>query len=113
MWVVEVASAFSAGEFFGIDTVDLRGEVLLALTGELDTAAAPILHEHLFDIASRAKVIFIDARDLSFIDSTGLSVLVKAQKWLKEMGGSLVVRNANAQVRRLFDVTGLSSRLLA
>lgn len=86
---------------------------MVALTGELDLAAAPVLHEHLLEITSQEKVVlFIDARGLRYIDSTGLSVLVMAQKRLNEPGGSLVVRNATVQVRLLFGVTGLSSRLL-
>jgi anti-anti-sigma factor len=46
--------------------------------------------------------------DLSFIDSSGISVLVLAHKQLAERGGQLVLRSPQRIVYRVLEVTGLT-----
>lgn len=79
----------------------------LALVGELDFASAAELDNRLKDlITAGATEITIDTTDLAFCDSTGLSVLVEANRRLPEQHG-LSVRNPRLQLRRLLAATGL------
>jgi anti-sigma B factor antagonist len=80
------------------------------LRGELDQASAPELREPLVEaIDSGATRVLIDLSDCGFIDSTGLSVLVRAQQQLLAEGNGrrLVICCPDEDVRRLLEITGL------
>lgn len=85
---------------------------IVAVSGELDLAAASSLEEELDRaLGSGSPVIVIDLKELDFIDSTGLSVLVRAHQRAQEGGLELGLVNPGAQVERLLSLTGLASRL--
>jgi anti-sigma B factor antagonist len=85
---------------------------VLAVSGELDLAAASSLEEELNQaLDSDSQVIVIDLQDLEFIDSTGLSVLVRAHQRAQEQDLQLGLVNPGAQVERLLSLTGLAQRL--
>jgi anti-sigma B factor antagonist len=85
---------------------------VLAASGELDLAAAASLEEELDRaLGSDSDRIVIDLRGLDFIDSTGLSVLVRAHQRAQESGRELGLVNPGAQVERLLTLTGLAERL--
>lgn len=93
--------------------VDVRNEgqtTVVAVTGELDLASSHILEEQLAT-AGGAELVIVDLRGLEFIDSTGLSVLVKAHHEAQEAGRRFGVVRGNAQVQRLLGLTGLAERL--
>ncbi len=85
--------------------------VRIALVGELDIATAPQFRERLADlIASKPnRTIAIDMASTSYVDSTGLSILITAHKRLEHAGGNLFIENPPAGVVRLFEVSGLLS----
>lgn len=82
---------------------------LLRVEGELDAATAPTLDEALRRAAveGASERLVLDFRNLTFVDSAGLSVLVAAHKRLQREGAELVVSSPSAAVRRLFDIAGL------
>lgn len=85
---------------------------MLAVSGELDLASAPVLEEHLAEaFRSAGGAVIVDLRELEFIDSTGLSVLVKAHQQAQETGCDFGIVNGGAQVRRLLSLTGVTERL--
>ncbi len=85
---------------------------VLAVSGELDLAAASSLEEELDRaLTSGSQLIVIDLKGLDFIDSTGLSVLVRAHQRAQEAGLNLGLVNPGAQVERLLSLTGLAQRL--
>lgn len=93
--------------------VDVRHEgqtTVVALTGELDLASSHMLEEQLA-AAGDTELVIVDLRELEFIDSTGLSVLVKAHQEAQEAGRRFGVVRGNAQVQRLLGLTGLAERL--
>jgi anti-sigma B factor antagonist len=81
---------------------------LISVSGELDMATAPRLTE-LFDWLSGQPhhQVTIDLHRVSFIDSTGLSVLIQARNTLSAASGRLVLSGPSRSVQRLLDVTGL------
>ena len=94
-------------------TADHDGNVVVInVQGEIDAATAPVLDQELreADDCSTAEVI-IDFGGVDFIDSSGLSVLVAAQKRLRNRDATLVVVNAQASTRRLFEIAGLDNVL--
>ncbi|GIF77645.1 STAS domain-containing protein [Asanoa siamensis] len=86
-----------------------RGDVVVvSVGGELDMATAPQLQDQITDLLDRglSRLVF-DLTEVSFCDSTGLSVFVRAKNGTDEAGG--VVRLAAPQrgVRRILEVSGL------
>ena len=86
-----------------------RGDlVVVAVGGELDMATAPQLQDEITDLLDRGHTrLVFDLTDVSFCDSTGLSVFVRAKNSSDEAGG--VVRLAAPQrgVLRILEVSGL------
>lgn len=79
------------------------------LRGELDMATAPELRDELGQLASEDPApVTIDLSDLTFIDSTGLSVLVGALKLLRQQGGDMVLRSPGPGTRKVLEITGLT-----
>ncbi len=72
-------------------------------TGELDQASAPQLRDCLTALAGE---VVLDLAALEFLDSSGLGVLIRANRELQETGGALRVRSPQPQVRRVLDITG-------
>jgi anti-sigma B factor antagonist len=96
--------------------VQVRNEgqkTVIAVSGELDLASSPALQEELDRVAaSDAKLLIIDLRDLDFMDSTGLSVLVRAHQRTEEQGRQLAMVKGPQQVQRLLSLTGVADRLM-
>ena len=86
--------------------------VVIGVSGELDLASAPALETELETAAaSGASVLVLDLRELQFMDSTGLSVIVKAHQRLAETERRLCLVRGPQQVQRLLDLTGVAERL--
>ena len=90
---------------------DERG-VVISVSGELDLATSPVLEAALTRAgAAPGDRVILDLRKVSFMDSTGLCVLVKAQLQATESSQDLVVIPGGDQVRRLLNLTGVAKRL--
>lgn len=85
---------------------------VVTLSGELDVASSQLLEQELTRLHGAALVV-VDLQGLSFIDSTGLGVLVKAHQLAQEQGSRFSLARAGGQVHRLLSLTGLDGELLA
>jgi anti-sigma B factor antagonist len=83
------------------------GSYSLLVRGEIDLANAGRLRE-LFDeaIEGGATRVVVDCRELEFLDSSGIGVLVAARKRLGPEG-ELVLDSPPAHVRKVLDITGV------
>lgn len=77
----------------------------VALTGRLDTVTAPELESELASALDDVENLVIDMKDLEYISSAGLRVLLTAQKTMNQKG-SMKLINVNETVMEIFDVTG-------
>jgi anti-sigma B factor antagonist len=94
---------------FGVVVIQSGDRVVLRLTGELDAATAPQVRAQLVSLAQRGPcMVTIDMASLSFIDSSGLSVLVSGLKRLRENGGDLMLESPNANAMKVLEITGLT-----
>ena len=76
---------------------------MLALSGELDAASAPELEQHLNEaLAEPHAHVTLDLSELEFVDSAGVSVLIKAKQDAESNGRTLVLGRATEQVQRVF-----------
>jgi anti-sigma B factor antagonist len=95
-----------------ISVTQLEDQVNLALAGELDGSTAPFLMNQFVDLnAVHSGDMVLDIAQLTFIDSTGLSVFVSQHKKLKAQGRRLVIFAPSSMARQLFDITGLGDVL--
>ncbi len=86
-----------------------RGTTALIVQGELDLATAPQLKWALTDVIDAGVgQIVLDLSPVTFIDSTALGVLVGARRSLAS-GSRLAIVCANADVLRIFELTGLDA----
>jgi anti-sigma B factor antagonist len=91
-----------------LNETDLRpGCREIRVQGELDLAVAPELEEAIERAADYDQVV-ISLERCEFIDSTGIAVIVRAHQARKNDGRRLAVCAPDGQVRRVFDLTGLS-----
>ncbi|MFC6341144.1 STAS domain-containing protein [Nocardioides hankookensis] len=90
-------------------TVDDRGDVsVVQMSGELDVYTAPVLREALSEqISGPATRVVVDLTGLSFMDSTGLGVLVGTRKAAVAARKSLAVVAVDGPIMRLIAITGL------
>lgn len=88
------------------------GVCVLVTRGELDLASSEILESALADaVASPARHVIVDLRALEFIDSIGLSVLIRADQRVRATGRRFGLVRGGSQVQRLLGLTGLASRV--
>jgi anti-sigma B factor antagonist len=99
---------------FRVDEERARGGiVVLALHGEADLHAAPLLRTRLDGaIDAGAPGIVVDLSDVPFLDSMALGVLVAGMKRLRATRRQLRLVAPRAEVRRLLELT-LLDRVLA
>lgn len=79
--------------------------VTLALGGRLDTNTSKDLEAALKECITGCTELVFDLADLEYTSSAGLRVLLNAQKTMKKQG-SMIIRNVNADVMEIFEVTG-------
>lgn len=97
---------------FGV-TIEQRDDAVhLKLSGELDISTAQLLEDDLHRVeAERPELIVLDLRDLAFMDSTGLRLLIMADARAKEEGRRLAIGRGNEMIQRVLHVTRLDERL--
>ncbi|HEY7625493.1 MAG TPA: STAS domain-containing protein [Ilumatobacteraceae bacterium] len=84
-------------------STQLTGDtVLITATGEIDLDSAPKLAGAL-EIIDASRDVVLDMSGVHFMDSTGLSVIIRQSMRKREAGGSLLIRDPAAPVRRLLE----------
>ena len=97
-------------------TIERQGDMIrVAPEGDIDAANAPLLREILRQVleSSEAQHVEVTMRDVTFLDSSGLGMLVAAQRAATAKGRTLMLREAGPVVRMVLEVTHLDGILLA
>lgn len=89
------------------------GAGVVSAAGELDASSEARLRAA-FDelLAEGHSTLVVDLAGITFLDSSGLSVLIYAYKRAHELGGSLTLRSPSATVTRLLELTGQTERFV-
>lgn len=81
----------------------------VTVRGEVDVYTAPQLRQRLYAVvADGVSNVVLDVSGMTFIDSTGLGVIVGTLKRLREGGGELWLRSPSRSTRKVLDITGLT-----
>ena len=93
-----------------IEIKKMDGEVVLELTGRLDTSTAPVLDKTIGENISDITKLTLDMKGLEYISSAGLRVLLSAQKRMQKCG-SMKLKNVCEEVMDVFEMTGFADIL--
>ena len=74
------------------------------VSGELDLLTVPQLRDALAAVRDPSRGVVLDFSGVSFVDSSGLGLLLSTARTTQARGGSLVVRTPSPTVRRLFRI---------
>ena len=83
-----------------------RDAAWVDVAGELDIATTPRLERTLRAAQSQARLVVLDLRHVSFMDCSGLRVIVDASRRGREVGCRLVLLRGPPNVDRVFALTG-------
>ena len=85
-------------------------ELIVIVEGRIDTNTAPLLENEITDIEKFKNLIF-DFKDVEYISSAGLRVLLTAQKRINKVSGNMKISNVSENVKDVFEVTGFTDIL--
>jgi anti-sigma B factor antagonist len=79
-----------------------------SISGEIDASTAPRLVEAVEQLPGHDGAIVLDVKDVSFIDSSGLRVLIALAERARGEGRTVELDNPSTSVVRLLEITGLA-----
>ncbi len=87
----------------------LQGTAVVAVAGEIDVYTSPLLQERLVEVLREGiSSIVLDLSEVTFLDSTGLGVLITGLKRCRSAGGDLSLVTAQPNVLKVLEITGLN-----
>ncbi len=104
---------FCAVTLLSFQTTVTGDIAVVALTGELDVAGAELLENELRRVAADHQTagLVLDLRDLDFMDSTGLRLIVLADERARADGTTFTLVRGRPDVHRVFEITRMIDRL--
>ncbi|MBT8202350.1 MAG: STAS domain-containing protein [Acidimicrobiia bacterium] len=94
-----------------IDVAEKADWTIVTVVGEIDLASAPNLESTLADRIGSGVKLIVDLDRVTFIDSTGLRVLISSHREVENHGGSFAVVPGSGPVARLLDLTGVDQQM--
>jgi anti-sigma B factor antagonist len=100
---------------FSFDVTSEPGEAgtaIVAARGEIDIFTAPDLkREARQAVEDGATKLVLDLSETTFLDSTGLGVIIGLAKLVRPAGGDITIVNTDPTIARTFEITGLAEIL--
>ena len=95
-----------------MERIQADGYALLAVQGEIDIATSPRLIAALNDaVTDTTGAVLVDLSAVEFMDSTGLALLIRAQRRMSRRGRGFAVVCPDGPVRRIFELTDMVEAL--
>lgn len=84
--------------------------LLVRLAGELDQCSASGIRRDLDQLLRdlRVRHLVIDLKDMPFMDSSGLGVILGRYRMMRERGGTVSLMHLSPQVKRVYDLSGMA-----
>jgi anti-anti-sigma factor len=98
---------------FSISISDRGGRAVVAVRGELDLATSPELEQAVLERLDAGQAVVLDLRELQFMDSSGLAVLVTAHTRAADGGPDFAIVRppAGGEVAKILDIAGIEQQL--
>ena len=90
--------------------IDIADEILIArLIGDIDHHSAKEMRETIDEAVTRAQVreLDLDFKDVTFMDSSGIGLVMGRYKLMQELGGSLHLVNIASHLKKVMVLAGL------
>lgn len=86
-----------------------NGSLVISLIGELDECFADYTRKNIDQaiLSERASKVIFDMSGLTFMDSTGIGVLLGRYKLIKKLGGAALITGCNKQIDRVLTMSGI------
>jgi anti-sigma B factor antagonist len=94
-----------------IDTATRPGALRLSIQGQLDLTAESVFNEALTRATRFGRHVELDLGRVDFIDGSGLSMLIEAERHARRSDRQLTIIDASRPVHRLIEITGTAGRL--
>jgi anti-anti-sigma factor len=88
-----------------------QGGVVVVVRGEIDVATIDVVETQLAEAIAESTLVYLDLREVTFVDSAGIRLVVEAARELGAKQGEIVVVRGPAAVQRVFDLVGLEGRV--
>jgi anti-sigma B factor antagonist len=90
-----------------LDVREYDDYVIVELCGELDLADAAEVAAALTAAAAGGRKTIVDLAGLAFIDCSGATALARAQRWVRQVGGTMLLVAPRPRVQRVFELSRL------
>lgn len=86
-----------------------NGTAIAVLSGEIDHHTAKMLRAELdkFVITMQPDILAIDLSGITFMDSSGIGLIIGRYKLIKECGGRLEIHSPQPYIRRMLKISGV------
>lgn len=81
---------------------------LMQVSGRLDSTTAPEFEKHLLPMLESGKENLVDFKELSYISSSGLRVLLVAAKQMSDSNDKLSLIAMQDHIKEVFDISGFT-----
>lgn len=90
-----------------VKLIEKENAVTAQLSGRLDTSVSQEVAQKLQPVVDHAgRTIILDCKDLSYISSSGLRIFLTIRKAAAAVGGKVIVKDINNEIRQVFMMTG-------
>ena len=93
-------------DHFSVTSDSSAGVVSIVVTGEVDLDTAPAVRDELLRHLHESASVALNFGDVTFMDSSGLHVLLATTRRASEVGAELRLGRVSARVQRLLELTG-------
>ena len=94
-----------------VKLVNRGAEGELLLSGDLDTRTAKDADQLFAQVASRFSTVVLNMKNLNYVSSAGIRTIRNLYLLMVKKGGKLEIRDVNANVMEVFEMTGLAGLL--
>lgn len=93
----------------GITIKEDGGRITAALSGEIDHHNAPMLRSEIDNAVERLRPeeLILDFAEVSFMDSSGIGLVIGRCKLMKNIGGRVTVTNTESSIKKVMKLAGL------
>lgn len=109
--MIEIRGREHDGQPSGMAMKDEAGRTVVRVWGEVDLEVRRTSSELCRAVAERALPVVVEARDVTFIDSAGMSILVRLARDAQAGDYPVEVHNAPWMMRELLTITGVDTIL--
>jgi anti-sigma B factor antagonist len=105
----QMASQQNDKSSLSIQSTEISGRTVVAVSGRMDAENAPQLQEKCDELIAQGHTnLVIDLGGLTYISSMGLRTFLSVAKTLQSKGGTLRLCRLKGLVKQIFEITGLT-----